>query len=845
MEKRRFTIPICLVVSIMIALMTISTAIIAFTPTYIEGQRAALNTVDKLRASLISDTSGKIAKFFNVPLKHIRTLELTYNQSIFLPWTLTSNQTARFLGELMTSSAGSVLSDIGIWMPTQGIATTVGIDPKGSGLFIATLQNNVNGPLRSYHVDNVTFDVDYSTVTSSFPFSGFLLSLAPWFVEATTTRPPWKKWSAGPSAAYNEMQMTVTFRFVDSAGHKGAIGANIVPSTTSLMLSQLNIGPSARACLVHTASGIILGNSWIQPVEILNKTNVTTFGVTQMQYENLIAPDSIRMKFLRLDNLTEPLVRRILRVYSSQFLLQVPTPFAAVIGSTGVDDAFVDVFSVKDDFGLDVRVILIQPLADHVGEMYKVRDIVLAVVASSVAILILAGGWFGIVVTRPLARLGERMQLTAQLMDDGEDEELSALTEVCLIQASYNTMRTELNRAKSYLPQSVLQQDDSETETPSSKSQTPSRSNSVDHRSTTSSFRRNSLNVPGAVAAAGNCNAVHSFPKHLNTATALRRKIVSVAVFNSVGWHAKISTMLPTECLKYQEQYVGVIAKAVADERGVVDFFQGDHLVATYNAVNALPSCARRSTASALAAVVELRKLPNMPPLCVGIGIGQAVCGNSGSEKMHRFNIMGPVYSEAFALESVARTYRHVSPIVLSGLGFNEVDMEFILQIVDIVSMPAGNGLTERRIVTTVHSRKAAMNEEWMYELKDADNENPFRHVNNAFCQLLSATSSAKAATATAEGSTATAGSSFSSSLRDDLRMKLAQHQALFPTAGGTLSSSTSSGMHNSSSSSCINVAGGGGAVEFAGARVLANILASAKTDEDLVSYVSSLNIER
>jgi hypothetical protein len=827
---KRLTCSLCLVISVMIASMTISTAIIAFTPTYVVGHRAVLDTVSKLRSSLISDSSARISRFFAVPIEHLRTLELSFHRGLLKPWELSRNISAKLLFELMTSDPDRLLSMVAMWVPTRGIANSIIADTKGVPLVFSYLQS-VSGPLLSVAVNETTGNLS-DGVLDNISVTGPMLAFAGFFLGATSSsRPALERW-APPSGAYDQIQLSVSFGFRDDAGRKGFIGLNILPSTTSKMLSQLNVGPSARSVLVHTASGFMLGNSWGQPCEVLNRTLVSSGGRVIPQYEEFLAPESKRMKFVRLSDLTDPLVARTVSMFTENFILTVPLPFSTVTGTQGKDDVFVDIFSVRDEFGLDLRVVLLQPLSDHVASVYLMRDVVIAVIAGALGLLILIGGAFGVAISRPLARLGDRMQLTAQLLDDGADEELSVLTEVCLIQASYNTMRSELNRAKSYLPQSVLQQDDdSESETPpSSKSQTPSRSNSVERRNSNSVERRSAAS---SHRAGGNPNAVHPVARHLNTVTVLRKKMVAVAVFNAMGWHAKVAHMQPGECLRFQETYVSIIAKAVADERGVVDFFQGDHLVATYNAVNALPSCARRSASSALSAVVEMRKFPSMPVVTVGIGIGQAVCGNSGSEKMHRFNVMGPVYSEAFVLEAYGRSKASssTSPIMLSGLGFVEVDMEFLLQILDIIAMPSGTGTSERRMVAAVHGRKAALNEEWMYELKDADNGNPFRMVNAAFCQVLAAATASSQDLSQAIHVAGSSASASSALLRDELRVKLAQHQQ--QQLDLQSASSGASGLQMQ------NAACGGGPLEFSGAQTLARILAAAKTDADLAAYSS------
>jgi hypothetical protein len=56
----------------------------------------------------------------------------------------------------------------------------------------------------------------------------------------------------------------------------------------------------------------------------------------------------------------------------------------------------------------------------------------------------------------PLGTIAERMQRAANLEDDGADESVSAMAEVAELQQAYYAMNEELNRIRSFVPQSVL-----------------------------------------------------------------------------------------------------------------------------------------------------------------------------------------------------------------------------------------------------------------------------------------------------------------------------------------------------------------------------------------------------
>ena len=670
-------IPLSAVVSLMIAAMCVATALISFVPTYMNAQSTTNDIIAKLRNTLSEDVTNRLAEYFSTPLSTVRSLEALSNQSMLVPWNLTTEQSLQLFVGILQSDPSRSLMDSYLWIPKRNIAITMIRDSVDLDLFYASLLNNSR--LVSYAMMPIPgslhneLALNYSYKTFDTPMIGSLLYHAPSFQIGLRKLNPSYRWTSRPTAAYNSMHIAVYVNFIDDLGNEGAYGSNIVPTATSAMLKGLNLGPSARALVIHNTSGIVVGNNWNQSVQELNMkvTANNSDGTPFYQWQNLLLEDAQRMKFFKVNEMSDPLIAQVLSIYGRNFWSSSAMPFSRSFG-TGIDQVLVDVLQYSDEFGLDMRTIIVQPMKDHIAGMYTTRNAVIGSVCAAVVLLIVLSGFLGYMVTWPLRILGSRMLTQANLSDEDEHElpVLSYISEVAVAQESYLIMRGELQRAKSYLPQSLVQHYASDEESLQRRSPTPESASEKSFNRVASSPRLPKSNV-------------------FNTNVHLSRKTVAVAAFNGINWHSKIAAMQPADCLKFQEEYITTVAKAVAKECGVVDFFQGDHLVATFNAVTVLFACSRRATAAALTAVQAMKGMLGQPSLCVGIAEGLAVCGNSGIDKMRRFNVMGPVYTEALALVQMARRIRR--PILISGLALHEVRENFVLEAVD---RPAASSAT-------------------------------------------------------------------------------------------------------------------------------------------------------
>jgi hypothetical protein len=123
-----------------------------------------------------------------------------------------------------------------------------------------------------------------------------------------------------------------------------------------------------------------------------------------------------------------------------------------------------------------------------------------------------------------------------------------------------------------------------------------------------------------------------------------------------------------------------------------------------------------------------------------GLASGRATVGNLGNASMQRFCIIGPVFSQAVHLERLARE-KYGVPVLANADATREMQMTVFYEHVDLCLLP---GAHRERIVSTFALARDVSNEEWMYQIEESRNSDPFAKVNHAF-ELLYAGNKAKA----------------------------------------------------------------------------------------------------
>jgi adenylate cyclase len=119
----------------------------------------------------------------------------------------------------------------------------------------------------------------------------------------------------------------------------------------------------------------------------------------------------------------------------------------------------------------------------------------------------------------------------------------------------------------------------------------------------------------------------------------------------------------PTELLALLNASLGHMSRVVEQERGVVDKYLGDGIMAVFGAPLAVPDHAERAVRAGLGMLADLARFnaerAAPPVLRVGIGIatGRAIAGNVGSSQRLNYTVLGDTVNLAARLQELTKEY--------------------------------------------------------------------------------------------------------------------------------------------------------------------------------------------
>lgn len=142
-------------------------------------------------------------------------------------------------------------------------------------------------------------------------------------------------------------------------------------------------------------------------------------------------------------------------------------------------------------------------------------------------------------------------------------------------------------------------------------------------------------------------------------------KTLSIFFSDLQGFTTISEKLNPNELVDFLNEYLGVMTDILFDEKGTLDKFEGDAVMAFWGAPLDMPDHADRTCRTALKmqrAMIPLNEgwaSRNLPQLIVRIGIhtGEVVIGNIGSEKRRDFTIIGDAVNLASRLEGVNKPF--------------------------------------------------------------------------------------------------------------------------------------------------------------------------------------------
>ncbi|KAJ9456011.1 hypothetical protein DIPPA_17192 [Diplonema papillatum] len=374
---------------------------------------------------------------------------------------------------------------------------------------------------------------------------------------------------------------------------------------------------------------------------------------------------------------------------------------------------------------IDASVMSIQNRTDDASRrLDSKRDrnlIVLIIAIVAVGLVLLAFSFiFTNLIIGPLLVLEQEMANVASMKLEDVDVKrpISRLSEVGCMEHSFRKMVANLLRYRDFIPQATFAQSEGESDTPTEED-TPSpaqlsprigRGASIHKRS-----RRNSL--------------LRQEEQRMAT-EGLKLKFVSLIVFNVLRWH-QITDDCSLEAIhKMHTDVLALLLQTVQGSKGVPDVFLGDRLIASFNAV--IPSAIHKLSAVTSGVNVrdELRKNPiERVQMSFAAVTGEARVGSIGCTGMKRFTIFTTATPWAFTLERLNKILDTNG--LLDSWIVRDTEQNYAVRCV-------GRTLFKKRSPTPIQvyevvSRIETSEQEWMYQLQEGAESNPYLAWNKAW----------------------------------------------------------------------------------------------------------------
>jgi adenylate cyclase len=169
------------------------------------------------------------------------------------------------------------------------------------------------------------------------------------------------------------------------------------------------------------------------------------------------------------------------------------------------------------------------------------------------------------------------------------------------------------------------------------------------------------------------------------------RKDISVLFSDIKGFTSLSEKLPPEELVTILNEYLTAMTDVIFKNRGLLDKYIGDAIMAVYGAPLPQPDHPMRACMSALDMREELKRLQknweteNRPKLEIRIGIntGYATVGNMGSKKRFDYTVMGDNVNLTSRLEDLNKIYN--SKIIISEHTFDRVKDEIACRELDLV----------------------------------------------------------------------------------------------------------------------------------------------------------------
>lgn len=169
-------------------------------------------------------------------------------------------------------------------------------------------------------------------------------------------------------------------------------------------------------------------------------------------------------------------------------------------------------------------------------------------------------------------------------------------------------------------------------------------------------------------------------------------------LFSDIRGFTTISERMKADDLaKFMNDYLSPMTEIVLENRGTIDKYMGDAIMAIFGAPVEYANHAEKAVDTALKMMEKLEELKmawkaqGLPPIDIGIGIntGEMSVGNMGSKRIMAYTVMGDSVNLGSRLEGINKKYH--THIIISEYTRAVISADYIVREVDRVRVKGKN----------------------------------------------------------------------------------------------------------------------------------------------------------
>ncbi|MCX6773714.1 MAG: adenylate/guanylate cyclase domain-containing protein, partial [Candidatus Micrarchaeota archaeon] len=203
--------------------------------------------------------------------------------------------------------------------------------------------------------------------------------------------------------------------------------------------------------------------------------------------------------------------------------------------------------------------------------------------------------------------------------------------------------------------------------------------------------RNEVMNEFGRYVSPNVVNAIFKGEKKVNLSGV--EKEVTIMFSDIRGFTALSEKVSAKDLVELLNSYLGALAEVVFENKGTVDKYMGDAIMAVYNSPFNVHDHEGKACLSALQMQEAIKMInkenkkahPDFPELYMGIGIntGKAIIGNIGSKDRVEFTSIGDTVNTTARIESLTKYYG--TPVLIGENTYNKIKGRFFTRELDSV----------------------------------------------------------------------------------------------------------------------------------------------------------------